>query len=234
MIPAPAGSLLDYLQQIPDLRGRQGRRHSQAAMLAAVVCALLSGARGYSAIAQWLHCLEVEVWHLLGFLRRPPKAGAFRKLLSKLPAATFEEAVRRWIVDQLGDEVNQAELAAVAMDGKTLCGTLQPHQRAVHLLSLFDQKSGCVLSQLRVDEKTNEAKAALELLRTLVLKGRVITGDAMFCQREVCQQIVDSGGHYFIVVKENQPTLQETIAAEFTAAFSPGERVETRVLSGCC
>ena len=90
------------------------------------------------------------------------------------------------------------------------------------------------MSQLRVAEKTNEAKAALELLRTLVLKGRVITGDAMFCQREVCQQIVDSGGHYFIVVKENQPTLQETIAAEFTAAFSPGERVETRVLSGCC
>lgn len=228
MIPAPAGSLLDYLQQIPDLRGRQGRRHSQAAMLAAVVCALLSGARGYTAIAQWLHCLEAKTWHLLGFWRRPPKEGAFRKLLSKLPAAAFEEAVRRWISDQLDDEVNETELAAVAMDGKTLCGTLQPHQRAVHLLSLFDQKSGCVLSQLRVDAKTNEAKAALELLRSLVLKGRVITGDAMFCQRELCQQIVDSGGHYFVVVKQNQPTLQETIAAEFKAAFSPCKRAETR------
>ena len=46
----------------------------------------------------------------------------------------------------------------------------------------------------------------------------------MFCQREICQQIIDSGGDYFVVVKDNQPNLQETIAAEFRAAFSPGER----------
>jgi hypothetical protein len=111
-----------------------------------------------------------------------------------------------------------------AIDGKTLCGTLSAHQRAVHLLSLFDQRLGCVLSQQRVDEKTNEHKAALELLQTIVLKNCVVTGDAIFCQREVCQQIVDSGGDYFIIVKENQPNLQENIAAEFRAAFSPGER----------
>jgi predicted transposase YbfD/YdcC len=80
------------------------------------------------------------------------------------------------------------------------------------------------LSQVRVDEKTNEAKAALELLRSLVLEGRVITGDAMFCQRELCQEIIDSGGHYFFVVKDNQPTLKEAITAEFQAAFSPDER----------
>jgi predicted transposase YbfD/YdcC len=61
-----------------------------------------------------------------------------------------------------------------------------------------------------VDEKTNEHKAALELLKTIVLKNCVITGDAMFCQREICQQIIDSGGDYFVVVKDNQPNLQET------------------------
>lgn len=92
------------------------------------------------------------------------------------------------------------------------------------MLSLLDHQTGCTLSQVRVDEKTNEAKAALELLRSLVLEGRVITGDAMFCQREICQEIIDSGGHYFLVVKDNQPTLKEAIAAEFQAAFSPDER----------
>lgn len=229
MEPAPAGNLLVYLQQIPDLRGRQGRRHSQAAMLAAVVCALLCGARGYTAIAQWLHCLDVKVWHLLGFWRRPPKEGAFRKLLSKLPAESLEAAIRQWITASLEQELDETALEAVAIDGKSLCGTLQPHQRLVHLLSLFDHKTGCVLSQFRVDQKTNEAKAALELLSSLVLKGRVVTGDAMFCQRDVCQHIIDSGGHYLIVVKENQPTLQETIAAEFKAAFSPDERVQPAI-----
>jgi predicted transposase YbfD/YdcC len=101
----------------------------------------------------------------------------------------------------------------------------------VHLLSLLDQRTGCTLSQSRVDAKTNEHKAALELLLGMVLEGRVITGDAMFCQREVCQQIRDRGGHYFFVVKDNQPALRESIAAEFKAAFSPGDRTAARVAS---
>jgi hypothetical protein len=128
----------------------------------------------------------------------------------------------------------EESLEAVALDGKTLCGTLQPHERAVHLLSFLDQCTGCVLSQVRVDAKTNEHKAALELLKTIILEGRVITGDAMFCQREVCRAIRDRGGHYFFTVKDNQPTLKETIAAEFKAAFSPCERTAAASHSGCC
>ena len=191
-------------------------------MLASVVCAMLQGARGYSAIAQWVHAQDVELHHALGFTRRPPKEGAFRKLLMKLPPARFEQVLRDWAVDCLG--VPAEKLEAIAMDGKTLCGTLQPHERAVHLVSLLDQRTGCVLSQTRVDAKTNEHKAALELLKTIVLEGRVVTGDAMFCQREVCQQIRDDDGHYFFTVKDNQPSLKESIAAEFRAAFSPCDR----------
>jgi predicted transposase YbfD/YdcC len=94
----------------------------------------------------------------------------------------------------------------------------------VHLLALVDHQTGCVLGQCRVDEKTNEHKAALPFLKTLVTKGQVIVGDAMFCQREVCQQIVDSGGDYLIAVKENQPGILREITLEFAAeqaAFSP-------------
>ncbi len=224
MTAVPAGNLLAYLAQVPDPRGRQGRRHPLAAMLAAVVCAMLCGARGYSAIVQWLHALPVPWWHRLGFTRRPPKDHAFRDLLAAIPPEMFEATVRAWISAALGEAIPEDELRAIALDGKTLRGTLTPHQRAVHLLSLFDQRMGCVLSQQRVDEKTNEHKAALELLKTIVLKDCVVTGDAMFCQREICQQIIDSGGDYFVVVKDNQPSLQEAIAAEFRAAFSPGER----------
>jgi predicted transposase YbfD/YdcC len=99
------------------------------------------------------------------------------------------------------------------------------------LLALLDQQTGCVLSQSRVDAKTNEHKGALELLKTIVLQGRVITGDAMFCQREVCEEIRDRGGHYFFVVKDNQPTLKESIAADFQAAFSPCDGTRSAVAS---
>lgn len=78
---------------------------------------------------------------------------------------------------------------------------------------------------------TNEQKTALELLRQLVLTGRVVTADALHCQQETCQQIVDSGGHYVLTAKDNQPTLVATISSEFAAldaAFSPlhGSRAE--------
>ena len=124
-------------------------------------------------------------------------------------------------------ETEGAELLITPLDCKSLGGTLEAHGRAIHLLSLLDQKTGCVLQQWAVPSETNEAKAALPVLRTLVLEGRVVTGDAMFCQKDVCQTILDSGGDYFVVVKDNQPTLQQDIAADFEPGFSPLQREAT-------
>jgi hypothetical protein len=226
--PAPAGSLLEYLQQIPDPRGRQGQRHVFVAMLATVVCAYLQNARSLTAIVEWLDAQEVALRHALGYRRKPPRLGAFRKLLMKLPAEHLEAAIRNWLRDCLGDPDPDGPLQPVALDGKTLRGTLKGHERALQLLSLFDHATGCTLSQARVPENTNEAKAALELLQTIVLKGRIVTGDAMFCQRDVCAEILRHGGHYLFVVKDNQPNLENAVAAEFRAAFSPGGRTATR------
>jgi hypothetical protein len=188
-------------------------------MTATVVCAVLCGARGYEAIAQWIHAQLPEVWYLLGYFRRPPTGGAFRYLLLKIDPEALEEALREWILQQT--ELDRDAPAGLALDGKTLCSTLAEHGRSIQLLSLFDQQSGCVFSQMQVPTDTNEAKAALSILKTLVLEGRVVTGDAMFAQPEICRAIVDSGGDYLIVIKDNQKELKETIAGEFLPAFSP-------------
>jgi len=179
------------MEQVPDPRGAHGRRHSLKAMLATVVCAVLCGARGYEAIAQWIHAQFPEVWYLLGYHRRPPTGGAFRYLLSKLDPQALEQVLRDWIVEQAG--IATQELDALAIDGKTLCSTLAEHGRSIQLLSLFDHRTGCILSQMQVPTHTNEAQAALSLLKSLVLKGRVVTGDAMFAHPEICRAIIDSG-----------------------------------------
>lgn len=186
-------------------------------MLATIVCAVLCGARGYEAIAQWIHLQPKELWYLLGYFRTPPTGGAFRYLLSKLNPAALEQVLRDWI----GTEVMTTPSAALALDGKTLCSTLADHKRSVQLLALFDQHTGCVLSEMQVPTDTNEAKAALAILKTLVLSGRVVTGDAMFTSPEICRQIVDSGGDYLLVVKDNQKELKEAIAGDFLRSFSP-------------
>jgi len=224
MSPARAGNLLTILSQVPDPRGRKGRRHCLSAMLAAVVCGILCGVRGYEPLVEWLHDLPVDFWHFLGFTRRPPQKDAFRDLLIKLEPELLERALSQWISGDLELDPDQDSVQGVSFDGKTLCGTLRPFARAVHLLSAVDHRTGCVLSQCRVDEKTNEHKAALELLRTLVLDGRVIVGDAIFCQRDVCEEILESGGDYLLAVKDNQPGLLREIRHELAAseaAFSP-------------
>lgn len=193
-------------------------------MLTAVVCGVLCGARGYLALVEWLHELPVDVWHWMGYTRRPPKQDCFRDLLIKLDPAALEAALRSWITDDLLLPADDQSLSAASLDGKTLCATLRSFAPAVHLLSAVDHRTGQVLSQCRVSDKTNEFKAALELLKTLCATGRVVVGDAMFCQREFCQQALDSGGDYLVTVKENQPGLLREIELEFTApaaVFSP-------------
>lgn len=188
-------------------------------MLATVVCAVLCGARGYEAIAQWIHLQPKELWYLLGYFRTPPTGGAFRYLLSKLDPTALEQVLSDWARENI--DLEEDRLASLAIDGKTLCSTLAEHQRSVQLLALFDQHTGCVLSQMQVPTDTNEAKAALPILKSLVLEGRVVTGDAMFTSPEICSAIVDSGGDYLLVVKDNQKELKEAIEGDFLRSFSP-------------
>ena len=189
-------------------------------MLAATISAILTGARGCEAISQWVRAQEAKVWHWLGFFRKPPCANTFRTLLKNLPPEILEEKLRVWIAAKLPSRATD-EPQPVALDGKSLCGTLAAHERCIHLLALFDQQTGGVLGQLAMPPTTNEHKAALTLLQELLHQGQLITGDAMFCQRDLCQQVTAAGADYLLTVKDNQLELKAAIKAEFEPGFSP-------------
>lgn len=214
------GSLLAFLADVPDPRKRSGSRHPLVAMLAHACCAMLCGCRGYAAIVQWGRDQPIELMHRLGYRRRPPAYGTFQGLFTRLDADAFEAAVARWAEHLLGGD-GAGRLRAVAIDGKTSRGSRTAAAAAVHLLAALDQETGCTLAQARVPAETNEHKVALRLLKVMVLQGRVITGDAAFCQRDLCRQVVGDGGHYLLKVDDNQPTLKADIEAAFGPAFSP-------------
>ena len=220
MAHSPPGSLMAFLADVPDPRDASGKRHPLVAMLAHACCAILCGCRGYAAISQWGRDQPIEFMHRLGYRRTPASFGAFQALFSRLEAPALEAALARWAEHLIGPRAADS-LAAVALDGKSLRGSLSPHAAAVHLLAALDQHTGCVLRQVRVDGKTNEHKAALGLLKEMALSGRVVTGDAMFCQRDLSRQVVESGGHYLWKVDDNQPTLKEAIRSAFEPARSP-------------
>ena len=218
-----AKGLLHFLQQVPDPRGREGQRHPHVAMLAAMVCATLCNFTGYSGVAQWIRLQPIEFWHSLGGKRKPPCENAFRYLLMKLCPHEFERALWNWLTDGQGMSIGEDKLQTIVLDGKALRGTRARHSRAMMVIAALDQATGCILSQTPVDADTNEAKTALAMLRTMVLEGRVIVGDAAYCERDICKTIVENEGEYLVIVKDNQPNLHSAAQQSFVIPkdFSP-------------
>lgn len=214
-----AGSLLDHLSNLNDPRDPKGQRHPFQALLAASCAAILCGARGPQAIAEWVKAQPIELLHKLRFKRKPPCQNTYRNLFLAIDTADLDKVLCQFVSSVL--DVAPDQLRVTPLDGKTLKGACDRIDRATHLLSLLDEPTGCVLHQCLVPQDTNEHKQALELLDDLVLGGRIVTGDAMFCHKDVAQTILDCQADYFLAVKGNQPELLEDIQAAFEPPFSP-------------
>ena len=160
-----------------------------------------------------------ELADALGFTHRKlPCKATLSNLFRRMDVLAVEDALARWIRLRHPDFGEQ-----LALDGKTLRGSKDGEAPGVHLLALYAPEVAGVVAQIRVDGKTNEHKAALELLGVLDLEGHVVSADAMFCHRDFCQTVIDRKGDYLVTVKDNQPTLHFQIAAMFSEseAFSP-------------
>ena len=191
---------------------------------------MLNGCKSYQAIAQFGRDKGFALAHALGFRRgKTPTKATYSLLFRRLDVLAFEAALARWIASRLSDE----EMAVLALDGKTLRGSRDGEVPGQHLVSVYAVAAAAVVAQVRVDAKTNEHKAALQLLGIVPVKGRIVTGDAMFCQRDLCQEIFQEGGDYVFTVKDNQPSLAIDIRAGLAwedeqrrraALFSPQRR----------
>jgi len=213
-------SLLEALADVPDPRDPRGLVHPLPAVLALTAVAVLAGLRGPAAIAQLGRDHGPALAHALGFRRgKTPAQSTLSALFRALDVAALEAALRRWLLARQ----DQAGWEAIALDGKTLRGSADGDAPAAHLLAAYAPAAAAVLAQLRVDAKTNEHKAALQLLGILPLRGKVVTGDAMFTHRDVAGVITAAGGDYVLAVKDNQPELKAQInaALDGDADFSP-------------
>jgi hypothetical protein len=212
-------SLVEVLATIPDPRKARGKRHPLTAVLSLAVVAILAGCKSLEAIAQFGRDRGPAFAHALGFRRgKTPAKSTFSELFRALDVVTFEATLNRWLHSRVLDGWPH-----IAFDGKTLKGSADPGIPAVHLLAAFIPSAAAVIAQMRVDAKTNEHKAALQLLAVLPLKGKVGTGDAMFTHRDVAQGIRDREADYLLIVKDNQPELKAAIhsALHGDADFSP-------------
>jgi predicted transposase YbfD/YdcC len=216
--------LIEVLAEMPDFRHNRGKRHSLTAILALACSAMLCGYRSYTAISEWGRNYGGHLMQALGFTRRPPCAATLHTVLRGLDREVFEAYVGAWGEELLaGTPLSPDTEEAIAVDGKTLRGSKKQGAPGAHLLSALAPRLGLTLVQHAVADKTNEIPAALELLRQLVVTGRVVTMDALLTQRAIARQIVEAGGDYVMVVKDNQPQFREDIETVFAHPPVTGE-----------
>lgn len=122
----------------------------------------------------------------------------------------------------------------IAIDGKTICSTanMKSYKEKVHIMTAYMTENGISLGQLAVAEKTNEIPCMIELLALIDIKDKIITADAMHCQKETAKAIRDKECDYVLGVKKNQPTLYDDIELMVTdlitsKALSDKDKYET-------
>jgi hypothetical protein len=217
--PAVPGTLAAALAAVPDPRRPNGWRPDRpplplVGILQVAVAAMLCGARSLYAIAQWGRERREDDPATLVPLGLPPgrspSVATLHRVFAALDAGAFERALGRWLAAH-----GIAPDDAVAVDGKTLRGIHGDAVPGVHLVAAFAHRAGAVLGQAASAGKGHELAAAGALLGTVPLKGRVVTGDALLTQRDICLQIVAGGGDFVLPVDDNQPALLAAVAAAF-------------------
>jgi predicted transposase YbfD/YdcC len=217
-------SIYEQFQQVPDQRYRRGVRYPLAVLLTIALWAKLTGANQVRAIAEWARERQGELATRFGLSRAcmPHPTTWSRVLASAVAAEALDHALAPLLVVPPSAEVPARVSQQLALDGKTLCGTIpRGASQGVHLLSAYAVEAGVVVAQVPVGRKENEIVAAPRLLKGLNLRGAIISGDAMFAQRGLSIQVVEDGGDYCWIAKENQPTLFDDLKLLFSPIEIP-------------
>ncbi len=212
--------MLDHFAQLDDPRVERTRRHNLVDILAIAICATICGADS------WVHVElfgKSKLAWFQSFLELPhgiPSHDTFGDVFARLDPVQLQNCFVSWT--QAIAEVLPGEV--VAIDGKTARRSYDRAGKkgAIHMVSAWATQQSLTLGQVKTDEKSNEITAIPQLLELLNLNGCIVTIDAMGCQREIAQKIIEGGADYVLAVKENQGRLHEGIQDLFEGAEALG------------
>ncbi|EGV27901.1 transposase IS4 family protein [Thiorhodococcus drewsii AZ1] len=213
-----SASMIEHFASLEDPRIERNKLYPLKEILLLTVCGVLSGADGWEAIEQFGEAKLEWLRRFCPFENGIPSHDRIANVISRLNPKRFEDCFIRWT--QAVTESMQGEV--IAVDGKTARGSRDRRREraALHMVSAWAVSNRLVLGQEATAEKSNEITAIPELLELLVLKGCIVTIDAMGCQRAIAEQIRSQGGDYVLGLKGNQSTLQEPVEDVFTTAVA--------------
>jgi predicted transposase YbfD/YdcC len=217
-------SFYHALEQVKDGRKARGKRYPLALIFTLLLLGKLAGETTLHGVLEWVNLRAPLLKKQLNWPRRFPSNATVTRALANCDAEQLVQVVAAVLLKARAEGKESQESATtplkqVAMDGKTLRGTLghrQTHQPGVHVVSWYEPESGLVLAHRAVEDKHNEISTLPGWLSPTLVKDRIVTADALHTQRAFCADVIRFGGHYVLIVKKNHPTLWQDIHTFFT------------------
>ena len=209
--------IAQHFETLEDPRSSVNRKHPLVSVVVIALMAVLAGANGPTAIAEWAALKEEFLLNALDLPHGIPGKDVFRRVLMALRPAAFQACFANWLTALRARAATDkaVEQPTFAVDGKT---ARRSHDRgkglgALHSVSVWASEFGLSLGQVACAEKSNEITAIPELLRLVDINGAIITIDAMGTQKAIAAQIIEGGGDFVLALKGNQETLHQAIIA---------------------
>lgn len=204
---------VEHFAVLPDPRVERGKKHLLIDVLFIGLATVLSGGESFTDMVDFGEIREEWLRKYLALPHGIPSEDTFQRVFAAIDPKAFIDCMIRWT--ETIQEATHGQV--IALDGKTIRHSFDTWagKSAVHVVSAWCTELGLALGHELVESKSNEIPAILALLEKLSVKGRTITIDAIGCQREIAQKIVEKGGNYLLCVKGNQPSLQEDIQSFF-------------------
>ena len=224
-------SLYRAFEQVKDGRKAKGKRYPLALILTLLMLGKMAGETTMNGIVDWIKERKALLKQLLNWPKGFPVNSTYSVALAACDGQELAQVIAQILIKARAQEERAAHASRVAtamqteeplihtaMDGKTLRGTLghaKEEQPAVHLLSLYECESGMVIAQEAVKSKENEITASGAFLHPVLVKGRILSTDAMHTQKKWCAGVDAYDGYYLAIAKENQPGVLQDIVDFF-------------------
>ncbi len=218
-LPSYFPSLMVAFSEVADPRQRRGVRHPFSGILGLTLVGLVCRLNDFASLQRW----AARNWHLLrrplGFTRRkPPHPTTLSRTLAKFSLEEFQAAFSQWLQEVMADQ----EALVAAVDGKTSKQGFDPQGDPIQMLNVFVQDLKACLGQWPLSgDKSTEPEVLKAHLSELFEKYpalRLITGDALYAQRNLAELILTSGHDYLFQIKANQPDILDAAQTCFAQA----------------
>lgn len=205
--------ITEHFAELEDPRDSVNQMHVFSDILVITICAAICGADDWVAVEEFGRAKEEWFATFLELPNGIPSHDTFWRIFRRLDPEQFERCFLRWMATLF----EMSDQQVIAIDGKQLRRSFdrQGGKAAIQMVGAWASESGITLGQVRVDDKSNEIKAIPELLEALDVSGCTVTIDAMGCQTDIAETILEKGGDYLLALKENHPFLYEDVELLF-------------------